>query len=95
MAARKNDQISYFTAEVLQHKAEIDHDKEDKSYEENEVNGKFRIVSEQWTENLNDKNSLEYRELSTTLSSGLKEMLMENKDLSDKADFDVEIVKLT
>ena len=44
---------------------------------------------------MEDRNSLEFQDLSNTLSTGLKEMLMENRDLSEKADFDVEIVKLT
>jgi hypothetical protein len=58
------------------------------------VNGKFRITSEQWNEVLDDQNSIEYQELSTTLKNGLKEMLMEDEDLSEKADFEVDIVKL-
>ena len=83
-----------FSAEVLQHKTE-NLAKKDKQYEENEVNGKFRITSERWSKQLEDRNSVEFQDLSNTLSSGLKEMLMENRDLSEKADFDVEIVKLT
>ena len=89
--------IYYFVDEVLQHKEAIEkkHDEDNKHYDENEVHGKFRITSEQWNEQLRDENSVEYQELSTTLKSGLKEMLMEDKNLSDAADFDVEIVKLT
>ena len=35
------------------------------------------------------------QELSTTLKSGLKELLEDNQDLKEKANFDVEIGKLT
>ena len=77
---------------VLQHKNEIE---DDKQYAENEINGKFRITSEEWTEQLQDQNSIEFQELSTTLKSGLKELLEENQELKEKANFDVEIVKLT
>ena len=81
-------------AEVLQYKAGNESKKE-KTYDENEINGKFSILSERWSKQLEDKNSIEFQELSSALSGGLKELLMENKDLSEKADFDVEIVKLT
>ena len=85
-----------YLAEVLQHKEAIDEKKHDeRKYDENEVHGKFRITSEVWNEHLNDENSVEFQELSRTLKSGLKEMLMEDEDLSEKADFNVEIVKLT
>ena len=85
-----------YLAEVLQHKEAIDEKKlDERKYDENEVHGKFRITSEQWNEQLNDENSVEFQELSKTLKSGLKEMLMEDEDLSEKADFNVEIVKLT
>jgi len=77
---------------VLEHKNEIENDKQ---YEENEINGKFRITSEEWSEQLQDQNSIEFQELSTTLKSGLKELLDENQELREKANFDVEIVKLT
>ena len=85
---------SFFTAEVLQHKTENQSLKE-KHYDDSEVNGKFRITSEVWSKQLEDRNSVEFQELSTTLTSGLKDMLMENQELREKADFDVEIVKLT
>ena len=85
---------NFFAAEVLQHKTDIKSQQE-KQYEENEVNGKFRITSERWSKQLEDRNSLEFQDLENTLSTGLKEMLMDNRDLSEKADFDVEIVKLT
>lgn len=84
-----------FSAEVLQHKNAIHKDDDDKQYEANEVHGKFRITSERWSEPLQDQNSIEFQELSNTLKTGLKELLLDNKDLSEKADFDVEIVKLT
>ena len=86
--------IWFFTDRVLQHKNEIESD-DTKQYADNEINGKFRITSEEWTEQLQDQNSIEFQELSTTLKSGLKELLEENQDLKEKANFDVEIVKLT
>ena len=79
----------------MQHKTDIDKEKNERQYDENEVNGKFRITSELWNERLEDRNSVEFQDLSSTLSLGLKEMLMDNDDLKEKADFDVEIVKLT
>lgn len=82
----------------MQHKNDIDKanlESGDKQYEANEVHGKFRITSERWSETLQDQNSIEFQELSSTLKTGLKELLLDNKDLSEKADFDVEIVKLT
>ena len=84
----------FITDRVLQHKNEIESD-DTKQYADNEINGKFRITSEEWTEQLQDQNSIEFQELSTTLKSGLKELLEENQDLKEKANFDVEIVKLT
>ena len=80
-------------AEVLQYKSGNE-SKEEKHYDENEINGKFSILSERWSKQLEDRNSVEFQELSSTLSAGLKELLMENKDLSEKVDFDVQIVKL-
>ena len=89
----KQQIIQHFvTDRVLQHKNEIE---DDKQYAENEINGKFRITSEEWTEQLQDQNSIEFQELSTTLKSGLKELLEDNQELKEKANFDVEIVKLT
>ena len=84
-----------FIGEVLRHKEAIEKKHEDSKYDENEINGKFRITSEQWNENLKNENSVEYQDLSKTLKTGLKDMLMEDEGLSEKADFDVEIVKLT
>lgn len=85
-----------FSDEVLQHKSQMDKNRElEKRYNENEVDGKFRITSEQWSEKLEDTESIEFQELSTTLKTGLREMLLQNDELSKKADFDVEIVKLT
>ena len=92
---KENTNVSiFFSAEVLQHKTENQSLKE-KQYDDSEVNGKFRITSEIWSTQLEDRNSVEFQELSTTLTSGLKDMLMENQELREKADFDVEIVKLT
>ena len=34
--------------------------------------GKFRITSEEWKDTLKDRNSIDYRELTTTLSTGKK-----------------------
>lgn len=84
----------FITAEVLQHKSDIDNAAQQK-YEENEVHGKFRITSEQWSEQLEDRNSREFSDLSNTLTTGLQELLEDDEELKDKADFDIEIVKLT
>ncbi len=83
---------SFLSDEILEHKPG-NKGREETPYETNEVNGKFRITSEQWNERLNDPNTIEYQELSETLKTGLREMLEEDETLKEQADFDVDIVK--
>lgn len=60
-------------------------------YDETEINGKFKITSEHWSENLNDPNSEDYKLMSKTITRGIMELL-ESKQLTDQADFNVTIV---
>jgi hypothetical protein len=60
-------------------------------YNKNEVNGKFKITSEHWDENLDDPNSVEYRKMSETVTRGIEELL-EKQGLAEKASFNVTIL---
>ena len=61
-------------------------------YQENEVNGKFRVTSEKWNDNLADANSKEFKTLAETMKKGLYEMLAAEKSLTDQADFEIDII---
>ncbi len=63
-------------------------------YDENEINGKFRIISESWKTELENPNSKEYRDISTTLKDGLAQALQNENDLTEQADFNIDIVSL-
>ena len=60
-------------------------------YEENEVNGKFKIMSK-WDDELLDRSSKKFQELENTLKQGLLEMLRGDNNLKDQADFEVDII---
>ena len=60
-------------------------------YDETEVNGKFRIISEHWTDNLNDPESEDYKKMEATITRGIEELLQED-GLTEQADFKVTIV---
>jgi hypothetical protein len=63
-------------------------------YDQNEINGKFRIISEAWKKELENPDSREYQEISTTLKDGLFQALENENMLTEQADFDVNIVSL-
>jgi hypothetical protein len=63
-------------------------------YDENEINGKFRIISESWKKELENPNSKEYRDISTTLKDGLAQALQNENELAEQADFNIDIVSL-
>merc|ERR1719334_2803366 len=60
-------------------------------YNENEVNGKFKITSLRWDEKLNDPSSEEFKELANTIEGDITNMLQEDGDLSEQADFTVSV----
>ena len=59
---------------------------------ENEINGKFRVTSEKWNDNLADPNSIEYQSLAETMKTGLYEMLAQERGLLENADFKIDII---
>ena len=59
-------------------------------YNENEINGKFRILMD-FEEELNDPDSKEYNELSGALEKYLTEMLEDEPLLNEQATFDVRV----
>ena len=60
-------------------------------FNQNEINGKFRIVSLKWDDNYNNPKSLKYRDLANTIESDLMDMLHEKDDLNKQADFNVKV----
>ena len=63
-------------------------------YDQNEINGKFRIISESWKTELENRDSREFKEISTTIRDGLVQALSNEQDLSEQADFNVDVVSL-
>ena len=64
---------------------------EEPKYEQNEVNGKFKIMSK-WDEDLNDRSSTKFKKLEATIKEGLLEMLRGDENLKNQADFEVDII---
>jgi len=64
---------------------------DDRIYDANEVNGKFKITNEHWSEDLNDPESEHYQHMAETISRGIYELLEEG-DLTNHADFNVTIL---
>jgi len=62
-------------------------------YNENEVNGKFKITSLRWDEKLNDPSSQEYLDLSNTIEDSIESMLRSERDLDEQAEFTVKVQK--
>ena len=63
-------------------------------YDQNEINGKFRIISESWKTELENRDSREFKEISSTIRDGLVQALSNEQDLSEQADFNVDVVSL-
>ena len=63
-----------------------------KTYETNEINGKFRITSEEWNESYNNSNSKEYKEMSRIVRESLLELLEQDSQINEKVNFEVNIV---
>lgn len=89
--------IPLHSDKVLAVKNEQDEDEEENSiseepiYDETEVNGKFKIVSQHWTEDLNDPDSDNYKKMTETITRGIEELLAD-EGLTDQADFNITIV---
>ena len=66
---------------------------EESTYNENEVNGKFKITSLRWDEKLSNPNSQEYLDLSNTIEDSLESMLRSERDLDEQAEFSVKVQK--
>ena len=105
MLSRYNLNISILTGKVLELKRaktklpesqevidEETDDNDEPKYQENEINGKFRVTSEKWNDNLADPNSQQFKKLADTFKSGLYEMLAQERGLTDNADFKIEII---
>ena len=60
-------------------------------FNNNEVNGKFKIMSLKWDENYKNPKSLKYKTLANTIENDLMTMLMEKDDLKKQADFKVKV----
>ena len=87
--------MSIETVRGLKSDKDEDDVKEDgPKYEENEVNGKFKIMSK-WDENLKDPTSTKFKELAASLKEGLLEMLMADENLKEQADYEIDIVGFT
>ena len=72
-------------------KDKTEHKEEEPKYQENEVNGKFKIMSK-WDEDLKDRESPKFKKLEATIKEGLLEMLRGDENLKDQADFEIDII---
>ena len=69
--------------------------KEAASYDENEINGKFKIMMA-WDDKFNDPESQEYQDLANTIETDLEEMLRKERDLSEQVEeFTVKVQQFT
>ncbi|TRY69316.1 hypothetical protein TCAL_09878, partial [Tigriopus californicus] len=60
-------------------------------YQENVINGKFKIMNS-WDDALNNPGSDAFKDLAKTITRGLEEILLSNDELSNHVDFKVEII---
>ena len=58
---------------------------------QNEVNGKFKIMNLKWDDRLRNPKSLKYKTLANTIEGDIMSMLTEKDDLSHQADFKVSV----
>ena len=63
-------------------------------YDENEINGKFKIMSK-FDRKLNDPSSKQFKDLAATIKQGLLEMLLADDNLKNQADFEIDIIGFT
>ena len=73
---------------------EVSNEVEEPKYNENEINGKFKIMMA-WNEDYNDPESEEYIKLANSIENDLEDMLRKERDLSEQVeDFTVKVQKL-
>lgn len=71
-------------------------EKAEPKFNEQEINGKFKITSLKWDDKLSDPSSIEYKELSNSIEDSLVSMLENEGDLSEQVDsFTVEVQRFT
>ena len=71
-------------------------EKAEPKFNEQEINGKFKITSYKWDDKLSDPSSIEYKELSNSIEDSLVSMLQNEGDLSEQVeDFTVEVQRFT
>lgn len=69
-------------------------DKAEPVYDPNEINAKFKI-SQEWDDDLDDPESDAFAEMSNAVTAGVMEILEQDEDLAEQADFKVTIVGFT
>jgi len=70
--------------------------KAEPKFNEQEINGKFKITSLKWNDKLSDPSSVEYEELSNSIEDSLESMLNNESDLAEQvAEFTVEVQRFT
>ena len=75
-------------------KTEVSNEVEEPKYNENEINGKFKIMMA-WSDDFNDPESEEYTKLANSIENDLEDMLRKERDLSEQVeDFTVKVQKL-
>ena len=87
-AANKDNEIDSDLAEEEEEELQVDENIP--VYEENVINGNFRIL-EEFTEDLNDPASLKYQYLKETITLGIREIL-EADELNNSLDYEINIV---
>ena len=71
-------------------------EKAEPKFNEQEINGKFKITSYKWDDKLSDPSSIEYKELSNSIEDSLVSMLENEGDLSKQVeDFTVKVQRFT
>jgi len=72
---------------------EVSNDIEEPVYNENEINGKFKIMMG-WDQKFNDPESEEFKSLANSIENDLEDMLRQERDLSDQVEeFTVKVQK--
>ena len=61
------------------------------TYESNEINGKFKIMAD-FSDELNDPSSPMYQEMSSDIIRGIEELLEQDDQMKEQADYTVTIL---
>jgi len=98
----KNDRLSqvrrpkHVSGSVSSACAQPKPEKAEPKFNEQEINGKFKITSLKWDDKLSDPSSIEYKELSNSIEDSLVSMLENEGDLSEQVEsFTVEVQRFT